>query len=40
MIELTAEQMQAIQREADKPTVIVDPLSGLAVPSSKWKFTN
>ena len=28
MIELTTEQMQAIQREAEKPTVIVDPLSG------------
>lgn len=28
MIELTQEQLQAIDGEADKPTVVVDPLSG------------
>jgi hypothetical protein len=28
MIELTKEQAQALGREADKPPVIVDPLSG------------
>jgi hypothetical protein len=28
MIELTEEQLQAIKHETDKPTVVVDPLSG------------
>ena len=28
MIELTPEQLQAINREADKPTIVVDPLTG------------
>jgi hypothetical protein len=28
MIELTQDQTQAIEREATKPTVVVDPLTG------------
>jgi hypothetical protein len=28
MIELTEGQIQAIERETDKPTVVVDPISG------------
>ena len=28
MIELTQEQSQAVEREAVKPTVVVDPLTG------------
>ncbi len=28
MIELTSEQLRAIEREADRPTVVVDPQTG------------
>jgi hypothetical protein len=28
MIELTQEQLQAINREADRPTIVVDPQTG------------
>jgi hypothetical protein len=28
MIELTKEQLQAIEREADRPTIVVDPGTG------------
>ncbi len=28
MIELTRDQLQAMEREADKPTIVVDPQTG------------